>query len=420
MHSDTYRDPARLRDEIEGVLEFYYPTCIDERGGYVAQLDEVDGRVYDPDPKHLVATCRFVANFSVAATLGIGEGGEGGEEDERRNGRGVHGNEDGENWCVDAAEHGLAFLEGFHRDPDSGGYHWLLDVREPVDRTLSCYGHAFVLLAVARAEAAGVPGSGGDVEAVADLVTRRFWEPQHGLCASEFGPGWEDESDYRGQNENMHACEAMLAAYETTGDEEYLDRAVTIARRLTVELAEETDGLIWEHYTDDWEHDFAYNRDEPDHQFRPWGYQPGHHAEWAKLLGGIARHRDDDWLLRRASALFDAAVDRGWDDERGGFYYTFGRDGEPLATDKYGWPVAEAIGAAAVLGERTGEDRYRDWYDRLWAYADEHLVNRPRANWYGKLTEGNDRIDTDEGPAVEPGYHPIGACLEGIRSAEGW
>ncbi|WP_129116527.1 AGE family epimerase/isomerase [Halegenticoccus tardaugens] len=400
MRSDPHRDPSRLRDEIAGILSFYYPTCIDqERGGYVAQLDEVDGSIYDPDPKHLVATCRFVANFGVAATLGVGE------NDDR--------------W-LDAAAHGLAFLDGGHRDPESGGYRWLLDGREPADRTLSCYGHAFVLLAAACAEAASVPGSEGAVDDAADLLVDRFWEPLHRLCASEFGPGWEDESDYRGQNENMHACEAMLAAYEATDDGEHLDRAVAIARRLTVDLAAATDGLLWEHYTADWEHDFAYNRDEPDHLFRPWGYQPGHHAEWAKLLGGLARHRDDDWLVDRAVELFDAAVENGWDDEFGGFYYTFGRDGEPIVTDKHGWPVAEAIGASAILAELTGEDRYRDWYDRLWAYAEVNLINRPRANWYGKLTRENERIEPGDGPAVEPGYHPIGACLEGIRAAEGW
>jgi len=50
----------------------------------------------------------------------------------------------------------------------------------------------------------------------------------------------------------------------------------------------------------------------PDHQFRPLGFQPGHHAEWAKLLSGIARLRCFLWLIDRAFELLDDSLP-GWD-----------------------------------------------------------------------------------------------------------
>jgi mannose/cellobiose epimerase-like protein (N-acyl-D-glucosamine 2-epimerase family) len=399
MSDPTYRDPGWLRGRIADVLSFYYPDCLDDRrGGYVAQFDEETGRVYDPDAKHLVATCRFVSNFSLAATLDIdaGAGGEG-------------------NW-LDAAARGVHFLRDAHRDADSGGYDWLLEGAETVDDRRSCYGHAFVLLAFARATEAGVPDADGFLAETSDLVRRRFFEPERGLFRSELGSDWRPLEAYRGQNANMHMCEAMLVAFEATGEEGHLNGAARIARGITVDLTAETDGRIWEHYADDWRHDFAYNRDRPNDTFRPWGYQPGHHAEWAKLLASLARHRDDEWLLDRAAELFEYAVDAGWDDEFGGFYYALDRDDDPVVTGKYGWPVAEAIGAAAALFERTGDERYAEWYDRLWAYAEANLVNPRFGNWYTKLTRQNERVDTDEGPAVEPGYHPIGACGEGIRA----
>ena len=53
---------------------------------------------------------------------------------------------------------------------------------------------------------------------------------------------------HRGQNANMHACEAAIAAFEATQDEMFLQRALTIARRVTVELRSQTQGIIWEHY----------------------------------------------------------------------------------------------------------------------------------------------------------------------------
>ena len=103
-------------------------------------------------------------------------------------------------------------------------------------------------------------------------------------------------------------CEAIVASYEATGDERYLDRARMIADGIVRHLAVGTDGRLWEHYTSTWDPDFEYNRDDPTHQFRPWGYQPGHHLEWAKLLAILSRHHDAEWLIPRAEELFDFVI----------------------------------------------------------------------------------------------------------------
>ena len=376
------RDRETLRERLFDVLEFYYPACAD-KDGHIAGIDEQTGEVYDPESRHLVATCRFINNFAVGAAY------------------------DGPDWCQQEAARGLSFLESAHRNGE--GYAWLLDRRRVENDTRKPYGHVFVLLAHARAAGVGIDA---DVDRVARLLEERFGD-SNGLFGPTKGPDWEPLESYRGQNPNMHACEALLVAYETTGRAEYLERATTVARQLTVELVDD-EGRIWEHYTADWEPDYGYNRDNPHHQFRPWGYQPGHHAEWAKLLAGLARHRSDGWLLERAEELFAYAL-VGWDDENGGFHYTLDGTGDPVVREKYGWPVAEAIGAAAALYEHLEKNCLTEWYDRLWQYAENHLL-APRGNWYAKLTAGNGRLPTGSGPAVEPGYHPVGACHEALRA----
>ena len=115
------------------------------------------------------------------------------------------------------------------------------------------------------------------------------------------------------------------------------------------------DGLVWEHYHADWSVDWDYNRDDKTNIFRPWGYQPGHLTEWAKLLLILERHRaqlpgDADWLLPRAVELFDAALAHAWDDELGGIFYGFAPDGSICDGDKYFWVQAESLAAAALLG----------------------------------------------------------------------
>ena len=322
----NYRDPDVLRDHVGRIIEFYHPACIDtERGGYINQFTD-DGTIYDRDTKHLVGTCRFVFNYAVAAELF--------DDDEYRS----------------AAAHGVAFLQSGHRQSD-GGFAWVLGAQGVEDGARRCYGHAFVLLAAAMARRAGVAGADRLVGEVFDLLEKRFRDPEALLYVDEIAPGdWRAIAPYRGQNANMHLCEAMLAAFEATGNERYLDRAHTLARRICIELAAPAQGLIWEHYTTDWRHDWEYNRDDPQNLFRPYGYLPGHFVEWAKLLLILERHRPEPWQLPAAVRLFDTALERSWDERHGGMHYTFAPDGTILDTDRYYWVLAETVAAAGAAG----------------------------------------------------------------------
>ena len=213
----SYRDPAFLRDHINSIIAFYHPTCIDDEfGGYINHLRD-DGSIYDRNTKHLVGTCRFIYNYSLASvTLD-------------------------EPAYKEAAAHGLHFLWETHRQID-GGFAWVLQNRQVEDGTRHCYGHAFVLLAAAGAAKAGIETAPALAAEVYDLLEKRFWEPEAQLYVDEIAAGdWNAINPYRGQNANMHMCEAMLAAYEATGEAQYIDRAHLLATRICVELADRSD-----------------------------------------------------------------------------------------------------------------------------------------------------------------------------------
>ena len=402
--TDAERRARPHRARLLATLRVQYPDALADRGYRL--LHPETGDRYTGDRRHLVAACRSVANFALGALA------------------------DGPDWCVPAAEHGLAFLREAHRS-DDGGYRLVVTADgDPVDRTRSAYGHAFVLLAYARAADAGIDGAREGIAATHALIEERFRDDA-GLLRSDCDAEWTEVEPYRGQNANMHACEAYLAAYEATGEDRYLDRARRIAEAIAVDLASETRGLLWEHYTPEWEHDFGYNADEPRHQFRPPGYQPGHHAEWAKLLALLDRYdaeepaasidgADIDWY-DRARELFDVAVDRGWAEN--GFVYTHAADGSPLVEDRYGWALAEAIGAAAALAERAATrgdadaaERFRRWHRRFAVRTD--LYRGPAGVWYEKRLPSDAEGDlvAPEPPGVEPDYHPAGAFFESWRS----
>ena len=389
--SADFRSRAFLLAHIERTMTFYHPPAIDPHGGFYHFFKD-DGTVYDADTRHLVSSTRFVFNYAMAY---------------RQFGRSEY---------LDAVRHGVEFLRNAHYDQRSGGYAWLLGRGSVLDATNHCYGLAFVLLAYAHALRAGVSEAGQYLNETFELMERRFWSFTHGLYADEASADWK-LSSYRGQNANMHSCEALLAAYEATANSAYLQRAATVARNITVRQAALANNLVWEHYHADWSIDWEYNRHDKTNIFRPWGYQPGHLTEWAKLLLILERHANElespsGWLAPRAVELFDVALARAWDAQCGGIYYGFAPDGSPCDTDKYFWVQAESLAAAALLADRTGEAKYWDWYERIWDYSWRHFVDHRHGAWYRILTHDNRKYSDEKSPAGKTDYHTMGACYE--------
>jgi len=406
-----FRTPEALRAHIRATMAFYHPRCIDPQGGFFHYFKD-DGTVYDAGHRHLVSSTRFIYNYAMAAN-------EFGAEDASLR-----------QTYLQAMQHGLAYLRQQHFDQTSGGYVWTIRDGKPEDCSQQCYGVAFVLLAYSCALKAGIEHARGWMDEAWCLLEQRYWEAPHGLYRDEASRDWQF-SEYRGQNANMHLCEAMLAAYEASGERRYLERALLLADHMTRRQAALADGLVWEHYHHDWSVDWDFHRDDPKHLFKPWGFQPGHQTEWAKLLLILDQHlraagEPQDWLVPKARFLFDQAIAKSWDDAFGGMVYGFaperlrgsGVQGRLLADgvtficdeDKYFWVQAETLAAAARLAIATGDDHYWQWYDRLWEYAWLHLIDHRHGAWYRILDRENRKYSDEKSPAGKTDYHTMGAC----------
>ena len=402
-----FRSPAFLLGHIRHTLSFYDARCVDASGGFFHFYKD-DGTVYDRRTRHLVSSTRFVFNHAMAwrrfALPGYQE----------------------------RVRHGLAFLKNAHAQPPGdgrGGYAWQLDWHEGratlQDGTNHCYGLAFVLLAHAHALMAGVEEARAGLDATFALMEQHFWEPANGLYADEATPDWR-LSPYRGQNANMHACEACLAAWDATLDAKYLQRALTLATSVTQRLAAQAapqaaDGaLVWEHWQRDWTPDWDYNRHDRSNIFRPWGFQTGHLTEWTKLLlqleSRLPASQRPDWIVPTARHFFEVAMRRGWDAQHGGLVYGFAPDGTVCDADKYFWVQAESLAAAALLAIRTGDAAGWSAYDRLWAYSWTHLVDHRHGAWLRILTPDNRAYSDEKSPAGKTDYHTMGACWDVLRA----
>lgn len=290
--------------------------------------------------------------------------------------------------AAEVVDAGMDFLWRGHRDRAHGGYLWAVEGQRAADGRKLAYGHVFVLLAGASAKLAGHPQADRLIADVSEVLETRFWEEGPGLFADEWARDWTPFSTYRGMNANMHGVEALLAAFEATGETEYLARAGRILDFFLGRIAPAEGWRVPEHYRAGW----TIDRDHAgDPMFRPAGTTPGHSFELARLL---LQHwdlagRPDDTAPAAARHLVTQALADGWDATRGGLIYTLGADGRPAVRTRFWWPVTEAIGALAALikldrlpGKANGDE---DWYRRLWRFAAAHFIDAERGGWFPEI-----------------------------------
>lgn len=387
----NFYDGAFLKEHSQTILDFYDHTVIDKNGGYCQNFYD-DGTTFNNGFKQLVSSTRIIVNYATAAII----------LDKPE--------------YLKTAQHGLDYLERVHWQSESKGYAWTLQDNSPLDMTQQAYGYAFVLLAYAAARKVGIIKSDDKLHETYQLLEKRFWQTEHGLYADTLSPDGK-LSNYRGQNANMHICEAMISAYEATKNTLFLKRAETIANNICHKQASLTNGLVWEHYTKDFQPDWLYNKDDPKNLYRPWGFQPGHQTEWTKLLLQINNHAPQDWLVKKAKQLFDDSFNKSWDEKYGGLIYGFDPDGNWCDDDKYFWVQAESFAAAALLYKATNEHKYLDNYQSLWDYSWQHFVDHKYGAWFRVLRRDNSKYSNQKSIAgAKCDYHTLGACLEVIKT----
>ena len=306
-------------------------------------------------------------------------------------------------------DHGMDFLWKRHRDGRNGGYFWGVDDDGAINATKQAYGHGFVLLAASSAKVVGHPDADRLLADITEVLHTRFWEKNPGATSEEYTDDWQKLSDYRGQNSNMHLTEAVMAAFEATGDRAYLEMGESIASLIIDRHARQQGWRVAEHFTGDWEVDLDYVGDP---MFRPAGTTPGHALEWSRLLiqlwelGG----RRHDWMPEAARGLFLNTVKIGWDNATGGFYYTLDWNDRPDQADRFWWPCAEGIAAAAVIGSVDPDPRFEEWYRRIIGFTDNHLIDHVNGGWFPEL--GPDLKPVSRVFVGKPDlYHALQACL---------
>jgi len=381
-----FQSPAFLEQHVQGILAFYDLRVFATNGGFHGCFRD-NGESFSPDSRPLVGSSRYVFNYATAFRL--------------------YGQPKHLEW----AEWGLTFLVNHHRQ-DNGGYAWALEGGKVVDDRVMAYGHAFVLLAAASCVRIGVPSALSILRETFDFMESYFWDADAEAYADERDATLSLLSPYRGQNANMHMCEALLAAWQATADPKFLDRAETLAHRFAIDLASQTGGQIWEHYDMEWKVDMKFNIDSPLDRYKPWGFQPGHQAEWSKLLMILDGERPDPKWLPKAQELFEHTMRSGWDNTHGGILYGVAPDGRVCGDQKHFWVQAESFAAAWRLFKATNEARYLQDYERIWRWSWDYMVDHEYGAWFRTKNRDGSVIDDKKSPLGKTDYHTLGACWD--------
>lgn len=298
------------------------------------------------------------------------------------------------------AQHGIdALLDGVLRDRVNGGWYAVAanEGTDIVDRRKEAYAHAFVALGAASAKAAGLPRADELLDLAIDVYEKHFWSEEEQMCLDNWDEKFTECDDYRGGNMNMHSVEAFLILHDVTGDDVWLDRALSIATLIVHKVARNNDYRVNEHFDSSWEPLPDYNKEAPGDRFRAYGGTPGHWVEWGRLLVQLRATLASEgkevptWLLEDAEGLFAAGVRDAWSaDGAAGFVYSVDWDGKPVIRSRVRWVVVEAIGSAYALYKATGKQSYADYYQEFWDYCRDYLFDYETGSWWQELDENND------------------------------
>jgi sulfoquinovose isomerase len=381
-----------LMRQANNLFDFFVQASLNPKGGFFELDDEGKPLGGNNPARQIHVTTRMVHCAAIGSLLG----------------------RPGSDEVVD---HGMRYVWEHHRDQKHGGYAWGVNNDGISDGSKQAYGHAFVLLAASSAKLVGHPLADQVLADVTQVINAKFWDEERGAVRDEYNQNWSELLPYRGQNANMHMTEALMAAFEATGDRSYLTKAERIADLIIAKNAVPLGHRVAEHFDENWVLDKDYQGNE---MFRPSGATPGHWLEWSRLLFQLWDLGDKriSWMTDAARNLFQQSIDLGWDQVHGGFFYTLDWDNKPIMREKLWWPVSEAIGAAAVLSMHDRADYFQGWYRKLWDYAENHVIDHARGGWLSELKE--DLTPTSRLFVGKPDiYHALQACLIPLYPAGG-
>jgi mannose/cellobiose epimerase-like protein (N-acyl-D-glucosamine 2-epimerase family) len=304
---------------VDAALPLWASAGLDlESGGFSERL-LLDGTPDFAPAKRVRVQARQIYVFSHAKLLGLMPDGD----------------------AVAAQGHMFVMRHGFPDGVAGGVVHALERDGSVCDAKRDTYDHAFLLFALSWFyRASGRADVRDTILALGDAIWTILRHPGgQGFLVDDQG------SDALHQNPHMHLFEAVLAAYDATGEAVFLRRARELFGLFRERMFDPKLGVLREFYDADWQ---------PAPGEAGQIVEPGHHCEWVWLLKWYA-DRVGEPLCDEARRLH-AFVERHGRPSGGVLLCDeLWTDGTVKKTSTRSWPQTEAIKAEIALAEAQGQ-----------------------------------------------------------------
>jgi len=339
-------------DLLNDIIPFWLNNSIDrEDGGFMFSLDR-QGKVIDTD-KGVWQTGRFTWTL---ATL-YNE---------------VSPNKE---W-LDAAKHGISFLEKYCFDTD-GRMFFLVDKKgNPVRKRRYLFSESFTAIAFAAYyKATKNPTHAEKARSVFQQFIKYNTTP--GLIEPKF----TDHRQMKGMGVPMIGIVTAQELRKNLNDQSYTKLISDWIEEIKIDFLNEEYQAVME--------TVGPNGEFLDH-FDGRTLNPGHAIEGAWFILQEAKYRNNDPnLISLGTKMLDWMWEIGWDKKHGGITYFKDVKGLPVQEYwhdmKFWWPQNEAIIATLFAYQLTGDEKYAQWHQMIHNWTFSHFPDRKYGEWYGYL-----------------------------------
>lgn len=305
------------------------------------------------------------------------------------------------------ADQCFAFLQEHFYDAENGGYYWETDSEgNVIDDKKQTYAQAFALYALTEyARLSQSAEASIYAKKQFDCIMNKCYDAQSGGFLEGFSRQWvfdkgnrlseKDAFAEKSMNTNLHILEALTSFYNEFGNKQ----AYNALKRVVLDFCQYiigNDGHLVLFMDKNWK---------PQSTIHSYG----HDIEASWLLWEAAEALGDSILaehvrvivLRMADTCIKEAIDPQGAVLNETDYATGHTD-----TGRFWWVQCEALEGLANAYSITGDKHYIKQLGRVWAYIQQHMLDREHGEWY-RLVDASGKPDTteDKGGMWKTPYH---------------
>ena len=317
---------------------------------------------------------------------------------------------------LEMAKAAYADLENNFRDPQNGGYYWMIDGDgHPVDPGKQTYAESFALYGLSEfARATGDKAALDRAIEIYRLLEQHAFDQEHGGYVDLFTRDWKvppprgffsfgGAPGPKSQNTMLHLMESYTNLLRVWPDPD-LRKALRSMVDVMLTRVLDPEGLhVRQFFSLDWKptsDDISF----------------GHDIEFSWLLTETAEVLGDAELIARtrqmAVAIAQDILKRGIDPD-GGLVYEGTRE-KVTNGSKDWWPQAEAAVGFVNAYQISGDPKFLTAAQRSWAFIEQFIIDHQNGEWFWGVNRTG-TVRSSAGGKIgfwKCPYHNSRACLE--------